>query len=944
MKETGRIQRQWWLAVTAAVILLIAGRLTFIREASVPDTHLQALVLKGVTTSGNQVTLHTDQLFQTDAVGYTVTMPQNVKSIIAIPTSADKTHDSIVMNGKAVKNGQSSQPIAVKQGSSTRFGISIVSKKPFSSHTYNFTAYRESESDHYLHQLSLGSVKLGTKFSPKNLSYSAKAGYDQSSINITAVPLTSTDKVTINYDPTGPKDSKEVKLTHGWNQIAVEVAAKNSPSTVYNLNIYRYTSDELKSLAVQDGTIVRPFAPDSAYFEVDVPHKNKTFRLIPTAFEGEKAKITVNGKPVKNGKSSQPIALKPGNNAVKVEVDGMKRYNVTVYRQPSAAGVTMYTSGSMVTLRNSKLAASFDKHTSQLTELHQTGEPDMLGKGVGYLFLNPGYVSKKNDRFHMLGYSPGNEDAVFHIASQSSSMIDIYFTYDSVSYDRKGPFDWELHFVLRKGQSGFYSYIVAKYPPGTKTPGMEKWTVGQVRWSIRADAKKFTYVQNEGGPAVKLPNPKLVQPRDEVMNATTRLPSGGAYTKYDMVNSEAYTHLYGLLGDKYGLWFMKGGNDYTNGLPAAKEIGAHQTGSTPIINWAPEAAHYGRSPAQPNPGWSHIWGPIFVYVNHGHGKSGLYKDAEKHAQTQEKQWPYPWLTSPVYAVKDRGTVAGQLIMKADVPEGGATVLLAQPGGNWQRQGNKYVYYTKTDASGHFTMKHVRAGSYALYAYTKGAFGQFEHDHVMVKANQTNSLGKLTWIPEDQGHTLWEIGTPDRSASEYLQGNKYKQWGLWLRYPFDFPNGVNYYVGKSNYKTDWNYAQPLNKTPGQRINLLAPFSNDPAVWKVHFNMKSIPSDSKGRLVIAIAARRDPDVKFELNGTELYEYKSNLTDSAFPRSGISGDYVLLNIPFKTSVLKKGENTLSLVPARRLYNSNGQRMTDNYSSIMYDSLKMMIIPQSK
>ncbi|MCL6633148.1 MAG: carboxypeptidase regulatory-like domain-containing protein [Alicyclobacillus herbarius] len=513
---------------------------------------------------------------------------------------------------------------------------------------------------------------------------------------------------------------------------------------------------------------------------------------------------------------------------------------------------------------------------------------------------------------------------------------------------RWGPFEYELHFVFRKGEAGFYPYIIARMPQNANelTPGQTDWSVGQVRWSIRSDPSLFTYVQNEGEAPDKLPRPDQVTARYQVMDATYRQPDGSAYTKYQDAISEANTHVFGLVGSEYGLWFIKGGNDYTNGLPTAREIGAHQTDTTPIVNWAPEAAHYGRDTAQPSPGWSHIWGPIFVYLNHGDNMSDIYQDALQRAHLDEQAWPYKWLADPIYEANSRGTVSGKLTITGKVPQGGATVILAAPGGDWQHQSLGYVYYAKTDASGNFSIPHVRPGMYTLYAYQKGIYQEYQQDGIQVSSNKATDVGNIVWKQKSEGKLLWQIGTPDRSADEFLHGNEYRKWGLWLRYPFEFPNGVNYYVGKSNPATDWNYVQPLNKTPGAPFNLLAPFSNDPAVWTIHFNTPRIPKDTHGSLTIAIAAERAPDVDIVLNGTKLYEYKTSASDSAMPRLGISGNnYTVLQIPFDTSLLKSdSDNVLSLVPAQSLLNQQGQRITDYYSSIMYDALKMELVPDAR
>jgi len=51
----------------------------------------------------------------------------------------------------------------------------------------------------------------------------------------------------------------------------------------------------------------------------------------------------------------------------------------------------------------------------------------------------------------------------------------------------------------------------------------------------------------------------------------------------------------------------------------------------------------------------------------------------------------------------------------------------------------------------------------------------------------------------------QIGIPDRKAAEYKHGDDFRHWGLWFEYPKDFPNDVNFIIGKSDERDDWNYA-------------------------------------------------------------------------------------------------------------------------------------------
>ena len=85
---------------------------------------------------------------------------------------------------------------------------------------------------------------------------------------------------------------------------------------------------------------------------------------------------------------------------------------------------------------------------------------------------------------------------------------------------------------------------------------------------------------------------------------------------------------------------------------------------------------------------------------------------------------------------------------------------------------------------------------------------------MVRAG-ANTTTSANWTAESAGTELWRIGTPDRSCGEFRHGsardttrenrpNQYRlYWGV-HDFPKDFPNGINFHVGKSNISTDFNY--------------------------------------------------------------------------------------------------------------------------------------------
>src|SRR5205085_1728708 len=79
-------------------------------------------------------------------------------------------------------------------------------------------------------------------------------------------------------------------------------------------------------------------------------------------------------------------------------------------------------------------------------------------------------------------------------------------------------------------------------------------------------------------------------------------------------------------------------------------------------------------------------------------------------------------------------------------------------------------------------------------------------NLTVNAGKKLSLGKLSSQPVSYGKQLWDIGIPNRKASEFIKGDEYFHWGWYLQYPKLFPLDINYVVGKSDFRKDWFFEQ------------------------------------------------------------------------------------------------------------------------------------------
>jgi len=454
----------------------------------------------------------------------------------------------------------------------------------------------------------------------------------------------------------------------------------------------------------------------------------------------------------------------------------------------------------------------------------------------------------------------------------------------------------ELHYVVRSGLSGLYSYFIAT--------GIGN--VGEFRTLYRGDGSIFRngYNADRMGP---FPTLSDIQQATKLQDETFQLADGTVYTKYDWATYVADDLVHGVYGNGYGLWMISPSHEYFNGGPMKQELMVHvesSTGDGVVLNML-SASHFG-TPAVTIPSGK-IYGPWLVYFNNGN-----IPDAREQASKEVAQWPYKWLSNPAYPLA-RTTVSGILHLADGRPAAKATITLAQPGGDIYPQGADYIFYTQADADGRFRIPHVRPGSYSLYAYANGVrigdvTDQYELDNVTVSGSYLN-LGKLTWTPPSYGTLLWQIGKADRKADEFKLGNLPRQYGLFN----DTPTDLTYTIGQSHPATDWYYAQTQAGT-----------------WTVDFNLKHAYSGT-GHLTVALAGMsRTAAITVAVNGTAIGDFPAYTNDAAIYRSANqSGYYHLIPLTFPASLLQPGANTVTF-QATNVSSGGGA---------MYDTIKLEV-----
>ncbi len=573
-----------------------------------------------------------------------------------------------------------------------------------------------------------------------------------------------------------------------------------------------------------------------------------------------------------------------------------------------------------VTVGNGIVRALIGKSDGVCSDLRKEGGANTLLNG-GKLYFD----SNSGGAFYSFG-------GTYALVEKTTQRVHIKFS------GRMGEFTTELHYVLEVGDSGLHCYTVFRHGAGDAATYLE-----QARMVLRCDKNVFTHAFTSETKSGQMVAPSLLASAPVIMDATNQLPASSSYTtptgltdtglpvytKYDWADFLETHKAHGLAGDSTGLWMISGSEEFMNGGPTKGELFVHGTETTPLMIETFHAAHFLGSDSNlqmaADEVWQKVYGPYFVYVNTGVGAQALWQDALVRATAEKAAWPLSWMNEPAYPVA-RGTVTGR-VLAAGAAGANALMVLAQPGSDWQAQGRDYLFWTRADAAGNFTLSKVRPGTYSLYACVPGFSGQMELGQVAVGASATTDLGRLSWTPPRRAQTLWQIGTPDRSTAEFRFGDRMRQFGLWWRYLEEKGTAdLNYTIGVSS-PADWYYAQSVMALDDGTY--LTP------KWNVIFPLAAIPA-GPAELVIDFAGAMSSTLNLTLNGTSIGSL-AMVNDAGIYRSATSlSRYTQQRVSISTALLRTGSNTLTFQLSGRS-NWSGTKPVSPASGVMYDAIRL-------
>ncbi|XP_057973688.1 uncharacterized protein LOC131161747 [Malania oleifera] len=560
------------------------------------------------------------------------------------------------------------------------------------------------------------------------------------------------------------------------------------------------------------------------------------------------------------------------------------------------------------------------------------------------------------------GISERVKGTAFKVIVETEDQLELSFTktWDASQEAKLVPLKIDQRYVLLRNSSGFYSYAIYEH--------LKEWPAfffPRTRLAFKLRKDKFNYMALSDKRQRYMPLPD-----DRFPNRSQAL----AYPEAVLLVNPIEPEFKGEVDDKYqyscefkdllvhgwisshplvGFWQITPSSEFRSGGPLKQELSSHVGPANLAIFHSP---HYVGVDLvlkfEANEPWKKVYGPVFTYLNsgsNGSDKVQLWEDAKKQMMSEVNSWPYSFPASEDFPKSEqRGNVLGRVLVqdryisKKIIIANGSYVGLAPPGdvGSWQRDGKGYQFWSKTNDEGYFSINHIRAGNYSLFAWVPGFVGECRSDAVIsIEAGSNVDLGDLVYEPPRDGPTLWEIGYPDRYAAEfyipdpdpklinklYVNFDRFRQYGLWDRYTDLYPHeDLVYTVGISDYRKDWFFAQVNRRVSNNTYR--------GTTWQIKFKIEIVNENATYKLRVALACSNGADLQVRVNNPKadppLFSSGQVGNDNAIARHGIHGIYHLYNVDVRGAQLVDGDNIIFLTQPIS---------TSRFQGIMYDYIRL-------
>lgn len=565
---------------------------------------------------------------------------------------------------------------------------------------------------------------------------------------------------------------------------------------------------------------------------------------------------------------------------------------------------------------------------------------------------------------------PGGKDTFdvpsatsFRVVDANKDKVEVAFIrpYNPSSSWKMVPLNIEKRFSLLRGSSGFYTYAIYERPSGWSDFSLNQT---RVTFKLRKDRFQYMAIADNRQRLMPLPDDRmpdkckiLAYPEAVLLTRPINpLLQGEVDDKYQYScdNRENRVHGWISFDPMIGFWVITPSDEFRNGGPLKQNLTSH-VGPTSLAMF--HSAHYAGDELCPKfhsgEAWQKVFGPVFIYLNstsRGSHPFSLWQDAKAQMIKEVQYWPYEWPESPLYRKRlERGCIFGQLLVQdryavEEIQAAHYAFLgLSTPGekGCWQIESKGYQFWSQADVNGYFTIENVCPGNYHLYGWVPGVLGDYmKEGSINIYPGCRIDVGLLIYEPPRDGPTIWEIGTPDRTAAEFFipepkpcyinklflnHPERFRQYGLWERYSEIYnSNDLIYTVGASDWRRDWYFAHTCRIESDGSLH--------PSTWQVKFQVKSWKQNSLYKLRLAIASSTNAAIQVRFNDPNIYKPHFDTMqfgkDNAIARHGIHGLYHLFNIEISGKLLVEGENTMYLTQ---------RKPTSHFTGVMYDYLRL-------
>ncbi|KAL3464629.1 rhamnogalacturonate lyase B [Aspergillus heterothallicus] len=529
---------------------------------------------------------------------------------------------------------------------------------------------------------------------------------------------------------------------------------------------------------------------------------------------------------------------------------------LTTLATHTLAALTTSSNATHYTLSNARLSLAVSKSNGQIVDLALDGQ-DLLGPVSGntgkgpYLdcscipsgFWTPGGTA----RLTLLNGTDSSGTAYGGII-----MSDTYAPTNQTL---------EQYFFLRESETGLHAFSRVTYF-NESVPFLRG--LGEMRTLFRPNTNLWTHFSTSDANYGPLPSAEAFAAALTVQDATSYLANtplddyvtqySDYFTKYALAEPWRSHDVHGQYSDGstsadgsvFGAWLVHNTVETYYGGPLHSDLVVDGI----VYNYM-VSGHHGAAVPNITHGFDRTWGPQYYHFNRGAPGTSLAALRRDAARFADPEWDSEFYDEVAAAhvpnfVPGRGrtTVKGRV----GLPKGARrpVVVLSENAVDFQLNvfnARARQYWAEIDSEGRFEIPRVVKGTYRVTIYADGIFGWFVEDDVEI--SRAKEL-KFTWREESAGKEIWRIGVPDKSAGEYLHGyavdtskplqpEQYRiYWGKY-DYPAEFPEGVNYHVGKSDPAKDLNYIH-WSFFPSQGNHLRdEPYYDNVNNWTITFDL-------------------------------------------------------------------------------------------------------------